>query len=62
MRDITHVDWEALQAAGFKGCVFDKDNTLTAPFALEVRPYAAVETAVQWGLHGPALCGSLFDS
>lgn len=38
VRDITHVDWEALQAAGFKGCVFDKDNTLTAPFALEVDP------------------------
>ncbi len=65
VRDITHVDWEALRAAGFQGCVFDKDNTLTTPFALEVRPHAAVrciQTAIQWGWYGPALCGSLYDS
>lgn len=28
----------ALKRAGFKGCVFDKDNTLTAPYALEIHP------------------------
>ena len=27
--DIRWVDWGALRAAGFRGCVFDKDNTLT---------------------------------
>jgi hypothetical protein len=27
--DIRWVDWRALKEAGFKGCVFDKDNTLT---------------------------------
>lgn len=34
--DIRHVDWEALAAAGYKGCIFDKDNTICRPFALEV--------------------------
>ncbi|PNH03791.1 putative phosphatidylglycerophosphatase, mitochondrial [Tetrabaena socialis] len=36
--DIRHVDWAALRAAGFSGLVFDKDNTLSLPFALEVEP------------------------
>lgn len=27
--DIRWVNWDALAAAGFRGCVFDKDNTLT---------------------------------
>lgn len=29
---IGHVNWPALAAAGIKGVVFDKDNTLTAPY------------------------------
>lgn len=33
---IAWVDWEAVQRAGFQGCVFDKDNTLTEPYAEEV--------------------------
>lgn len=33
---IAWLDWEALQRAGFDGCVFDKDNTLTEPYANEV--------------------------
>mmetsp|Transcript_28936 Transcript_28936/g.53175 ORF Transcript_28936/g.53175 Transcript_28936/m.53175 type:complete len:289 (-) Transcript_28936:211-1077(-) len=41
-RHIGHVDWEALHAAGFKGCVFDKDNTLTLPFAMAVQEDAAL--------------------
>ncbi|GIL80510.1 hypothetical protein Vretimale_16036 [Volvox reticuliferus] len=36
--DIRHVDWDKLRAAGFRGLVFDKDNTLSRPFALEVEP------------------------
>ncbi|KXZ50576.1 hypothetical protein GPECTOR_16g751 [Gonium pectorale] len=36
--DIRHVDWEGLRAAGFRGLVFDKDNTLSEPFALHVEP------------------------
>lgn len=36
--DISWIDWAALRSAGFKACVFDKDNTLSEPFALEVPP------------------------
>lgn len=40
--DIRWVDWRALRAAGFKGCVFDKDNTLTEPYVLGIHePLAA---------------------
>lgn len=38
--DIRWVDWDALAAAGFRGCVFDKDNTLTEPYALQLHPHA----------------------
>ncbi|KAI7842791.1 hypothetical protein COHA_003537 [Chlorella ohadii] len=38
--DIRWVDWGALAAAGFRGCVFDKDNTLTEPYQLELHPHA----------------------
>lgn len=34
--DISWIDWKALKEAGFKACVFDKDNTLCEPFALAV--------------------------
>ena len=39
--DIRAVDWAGLRAAGFKGCVFDKDNTLTLPYICEVKPELA---------------------
>ncbi|KAK9814549.1 hypothetical protein WJX72_007730 [[Myrmecia] bisecta] len=39
--DITWVDWQALKSAGFQGCVFDKDNTLTEPYATAVHPRLA---------------------
>lgn len=29
------------QAIGFKGCIFDKDNTLTAPYVPTVAPHLA---------------------
>ena len=35
-KDISRVDWAHLRSLGFEGVVFDKDNTLTAPYALEV--------------------------
>jgi len=43
--DIRWVDWRALRAAGFRACVFDKDNTLTAPYETRVHPplHAALE-------------------
>jgi phosphatidylglycerophosphatase GEP4 len=36
--NISHVNWRALKAAGFEGCVFDKDNTLTEPYAIAIAP------------------------
>eukprot|EP00891_Asterochloris_glomerata_P009759 jgi/Astpho2/9759/Aster-03736 len=36
--DIRWIDWHALRAVGFKGCVFDKDNTMTEPYILSVHP------------------------
>lgn len=39
--DLRRVQWSALKAAGFEGCIFDKDNTLTEPYQLELHPTAA---------------------
>eukprot|EP00879_Flechtneria_rotunda_P017457 GHRR01018295.1.p1 GENE.GHRR01018295.1~~GHRR01018295.1.p1 ORF type:complete len:236 (+),score=82.85 GHRR01018295.1:270-977(+) len=36
--DITWINWSAMKQAGFKLCIFDKDNTLCEPFALAVDP------------------------
>ncbi|CAL9042778.1 unnamed protein product [Musa banksii] len=36
--DIRWVDWPALHRLGFRGVVFDKDNTLTAPYSLSLWP------------------------
>ncbi|KAK6919656.1 PGP phosphatase, mitochondrial/chloroplastic [Dillenia turbinata] len=36
--DIRWIDWGELQRKGFKGVVFDKDNTLTAPYSLALWP------------------------
>jgi len=36
--DICSLDWAALRAAGFEGVIFDKDNTLTAPYASGAHP------------------------
>ncbi|RRT82688.1 hypothetical protein B296_00019489 [Ensete ventricosum] len=36
--DIRWVDWPALRRLGFRGVVFDKDNTLTAPYSLSLWP------------------------
>lgn len=49
--DIRYVDWAELKRKGFKGVVFDKDNTITAPYSL-----------ILWPPLGPSveLCKSLF--
>ncbi|XP_022930682.1 uncharacterized protein LOC111437079 isoform X1 [Cucurbita moschata] len=31
--DVSYIDWAELQRRGFKGVVFDKDNTITAPYS-----------------------------
>ncbi|XP_064982853.1 phosphatidylglycerophosphate phosphatase 1, chloroplastic/mitochondrial-like isoform X2 [Musa acuminata AAA Group] len=36
--DIRWVDWPTLHRLGFRGVVFDKDNTLTAPYSLSLWP------------------------
>lgn len=39
--DIRSINWAALKARGCRGVVFDKDNTLTAPYAPSVFPTLA---------------------
>lgn len=39
--DIRSINWEAMKTAGFKGLVFDKDNTLSEPFATVIDPRLA---------------------
>ncbi|XP_042441547.1 phosphatidylglycerophosphate phosphatase 1, chloroplastic/mitochondrial isoform X2 [Zingiber officinale] len=36
--DIRWVDWPAIRRLGFRGVVFDKDNTLTTPYSLALWP------------------------
>lgn len=39
--DLSAVSWTALWEAGFRGCIFDKDNTITEPYQLTLEPSAA---------------------
>ncbi|KAL7000676.1 Phosphatidylglycerophosphate phosphatase 1, chloroplastic/mitochondrial [Sarracenia purpurea var. burkii] len=32
--DIRYIDWAELKRSGFRGVIFDKDNTITAPYSL----------------------------
>ncbi|KAM0919581.1 hypothetical protein ACQ4PT_008063 [Festuca glaucescens] len=41
VQDIRWLDWAELRRAGFRGVVFDKDNTLTAPYAPALWPLLA---------------------
>ena len=45
VEDLREVRWGDLRAAGFQGCIFDKDNTLTEPYRLELQPSAAESLA-----------------
>lgn len=49
--DIRYIDWVELHRRGFKGVVFDKDNTITAPYSLTL-----------WGPIGSSVeqCKSVF--
>lgn len=38
VRDIRHINFEAVYAAGYRAICFDKDNTLTAPYEKKVYP------------------------
>ena len=39
---IAHIDFHRLRGAGVEFLVFDKDNTITAPYSLEIYPLLAV--------------------
>nr|KYP74058.1 hypothetical protein KK1_006726 [Cajanus cajan] len=43
--DIRYIDWAELRRKGFKGVVFDKDNTITAPYSL--KPWPPLESSLQ---------------
>ncbi|KAK8469378.1 hypothetical protein PHAVU_005G057920 [Phaseolus vulgaris] len=43
--DIRYVDWAELCRKGFKGVVFDKDNTITAPYSL--KPWPPLESSLE---------------
>ncbi|KAE9615656.1 hypothetical protein Lal_00017516 [Lupinus albus] len=43
--DIRYIDWAELHRKGFKGVVFDKDNTITAPYSLT--PWPLLESSLQ---------------
>ncbi|KAK7289597.1 hypothetical protein RIF29_03348 [Crotalaria pallida] len=43
--DIRYIDWAELHRKGFKGVVFDKDNTITAPYSLT--PWPPLESSLE---------------
>ncbi|XP_027932062.1 uncharacterized protein LOC114187874 isoform X2 [Vigna unguiculata] len=43
--DIRYVDWAELRRKGFKGVVFDKDNTITVPYSL--KPWPPLESSLE---------------
>ena len=49
------VDWAALHAAGIRGVVFDKDNTITAPYVSSIHPDVAAGVEACRKLFGPAV-------
>ncbi|KAM3247463.1 hypothetical protein P3L10_009230 [Capsicum annuum] len=36
VKDISYIDWVELKRRGFEGVVFDKDNTITVPYSLNL--------------------------
>jgi len=53
VQHVGEVDWRALSDAGFEGCIFDKDNTITAPYSMQAAPGGVEE--------GLARCMEAFD-
>ncbi|GFS38608.1 haloacid dehalogenase (HAD) superfamily protein [Actinidia rufa] len=51
--DIRYMDWTELKRKGFRGVVFDKDNTITVPYSLAL-----------WGPLGSSIerCKSVFGN
>ncbi|CAH9107450.1 unnamed protein product [Cuscuta europaea] len=42
--DLRYIDWDELKRRGFEGVVFDKDNTITAPYSLGL--WAPLESSI----------------
>lgn len=45
VRDVTYIDWTELHKRGFKGVVFDKDNTITVPYSFKL--WGPLESSIQ---------------
>jgi phosphatidylglycerophosphatase GEP4 len=60
--DLRALDWPALAAAGFRGAVFDKDNTLTEPYARTLTPAGAAAVAGAVAAFGPGRVALLSNS
>ncbi|KAM7497789.1 hypothetical protein LguiA_022203 [Lonicera macranthoides] len=46
VKDVRHIDWAELKKNGFQGVVFDKDNTITAPYSLAL--WAPLGSSMEW--------------
>lgn len=46
VKDVRHIDWAELKKNGFQGVVFDKDNTITAPYSLAL--WAPLGSNIEW--------------
>ena len=62
VRDIRDVDFNGLRAAGCTGVVFDKDNTLTLPYADDVDPRLAAALRDCCSAFGPSRVAVLSNS
>ncbi|KAA8526214.1 hypothetical protein F0562_008047 [Nyssa sinensis] len=51
--DIRYIDWAELKRKGFKGVVFDKDNTITVPYSLTL--WDPLGSSMEW-------CKSVFGN
>eukprot|EP01121_Diplochlamys_sp_Union-15-3_P011030 TRINITY_DN3165_c0_g1_i4.p1 TRINITY_DN3165_c0_g1~~TRINITY_DN3165_c0_g1_i4.p1 ORF type:complete len:208 (-),score=10.18 TRINITY_DN3165_c0_g1_i4:4-627(-) len=68
VEDVRQIDFKRLNSAGFKGVIFDKDNTLTVPYHFDVHPIlknAVKEFQFIFGKHAVVFSntiGSKYDS
>lgn len=57
--DISGIDWRKLKEVGFKGVIFDKDNTITEPYQLKVCPIVVVREKMALCCWGYALSSKI---
>ncbi|KAJ8763011.1 hypothetical protein K2173_023216 [Erythroxylum novogranatense] len=51
--DVRYIDWAELRKRGFRGVVFDKDNTITVPYSLKL--WGPLESSIE-------RCKSVFEN